>query len=149
MIDDAPLLTRVLLVVWFAGTSTFTLSLLLSPPVDGSAAPLWTVSAVGYAMTAFLWSVRRALPWWAADASGYLCCVLASVVTAASHDPATPFCLFYLWVTVVSCHFLPVRRAVPQIVIVTPCYALALLGTGGASRGSAGRCSRRRSSSSA
>lgn len=132
VIDDAPLLTRVLLVVWFSGTSTFTLSLVFSPPDHGSAGLLWGVSAVGYAMTVFLWSVRRSLPWCAADLSGYLCCTLATIVTGASHDPATPFCLFYLWVTVVSCHFLPVRRAVPQVLVVTPCYALALLGTGGA-----------------
>jgi diguanylate cyclase (GGDEF)-like protein len=132
VIDDRPLLTRVLLVIWFAGTSTFTLSLVFAPPPEPSWAALWTVSGVGYAMTLALWLRRRNLPEHAADASGYLCCLLASVVTAASHDPATPFCLFYLWVTVVSCHFLPVRRAVPQMLVVTPCYAAALALTDGA-----------------
>jgi diguanylate cyclase (GGDEF)-like protein len=127
MIDDKPLLTRVLLVIWFAGTSTYTLSLLFSPPPDPSWGVLWSVSAVGYAMTLVLWVRRHRLPEYAPDASGYLCCVLATIVTAASGDPATPFCLFYLWVTVVSCHFLPVRRAIPQIVNVAPCYAVALL----------------------
>ena len=131
MIDDGPLLTRVLLLVWFAGTSTFTLSLLFSAPAQGSWVALWSVSAVGYGMSLALWLRRRQLPDYAADVSGYLCCVLASVVTAASHDPATPFCLFYLWVTVVSCHFLPVRRALPQILVVVPCYAVALVLTGG------------------
>ena len=131
MIDDRPLLTRVLLLIWFAGTSTFTLSLVFAPPPDPSWPALWTVSAVGYAMTLALWVRRRNLPEHAADASGYLCCALATVVTAASHDPATPFALFYLWVTVVSCHFLPVRRAVPQMLVVTPCYAAALALTGG------------------
>lgn len=132
VIDDRPLLTRVLLIVWFAGTSTFTISVLVSPPTNGSLAPLWTVSVTGYLMTAWLWLRRRELPEQAADVSGYLCCLLASVVTAASHDAATPFCLFYLWVTVVSCHFLPVRRAVPQILVVSPCYAVALALTGDA-----------------
>jgi diguanylate cyclase (GGDEF)-like protein len=127
VIDDRPLLTRVLLVIWFAGTSTFTLSLFLSPPPDASWGALWSVSAVGYAMTLALFARRKRLPEHAADASGYLCCVLATIVTAASHDLATPFCLFYLWVTVVSCHFLPVRRAIPQILVVAPCYAVALL----------------------
>jgi len=131
VIDDRPLLTRVLLVIWFAGTSTFTLSLPLSPPPQPNWTALWAVSGVGYAMTLALWVRRRRLPEWAPDASGYLCCLLATVVTAASHDPATPFCLFYLWVTVVSCHFLPVRRAVPQIVVVTPFYAVALVLAGG------------------
>ena len=124
--DDRPLLTRVLLLIWFAGTSTFTLSLLLAPPVRPDWTALWVVSGTGYAMTLALWIRRRRLPEYAADASGYLCCALATVVTAASHDLATPFCLFYLWVTVVSCHFLPVRRAVPQILVVAPCYAAAL-----------------------
>ena len=127
MIDDRPLMTRVLLIIWFAGTSTFTLSLLLTPPPDPNWTALWAVSGVGYTMTLALWLRRRRLPVYAADISGYLCCVLATVVTAASHDPATPFCLFYLWVTVVSCHFLPVRRAVPQVLVVTPFYAVALL----------------------
>ena len=127
MIDDRPLLTRVLLIVWFAGTSTYTLSLLFSPPPHPTWGVLWAVSGVGYAMSCALWVRRSRLPEYAADVSGYLCCTLASIVTAASGDPATPFCLFYLWVTVVSCHFLPVRRAIPQIVVVAPCYALALL----------------------
>jgi diguanylate cyclase (GGDEF)-like protein len=130
VIDDRPLLTRVLLIVWFVGTSTFTVSVLVSPPTNGSLAPLWAVSVIGYVMTAWLWVHRRELPEHAADVSGYLCCLLASIVTAASRDAATPFCLFYLWVTVVSCHFLPVRRAVPQILIVSPCYAVALALTG-------------------
>ncbi len=129
VIDDRPLLTRVLLIVWFAGTSTFTIGLLASPPTHGSATPLRAVSVVGYTMTAWLWSRRRELPEHAADASGYLCCLLATIVTAASHDVATPFCLFYLWVTVVSCHFLPARRAIPQILIVSPSYAVALAST--------------------
>jgi diguanylate cyclase (GGDEF)-like protein len=127
VIDDRPLLTRVLLGIWFAGTSTFTLSLLFAPPPRPNWTALWLVSAVGYSMTVWLWLMRRRLPEFAADASGYLCCALATVVTAASHDSATPFCLFYLWVTVVSCHFLPVRRAIPQALVVTPCYALALI----------------------
>lgn len=132
MIDDRPLLTRVLLIVWAAGTSTYTLSLLLSPPRDPSWGVLWAVSAVGYAMTLWLWLTRTLLPEYAADVSGYLCCTLATIVTAASHDPATPFCLFYLWVTVISCHFLPVRRALPQVLVVSPCYAVALVLAGGA-----------------
>ena len=127
MIDDRPLLTRVLLIVWFVGTTTFTASLVLTPPVAGSLVPLWAVSGVAYTMCAWLWFSRRALPEFAPDLSGYLCCTLATVVTAASHDPATPFVFFYLWVTVVSCHFLPVRRAVPQILVVSPCYAVALV----------------------
>ncbi|HUR15111.1 MAG TPA: GGDEF domain-containing protein [Mycobacteriales bacterium] len=131
MIDDKPLLTRVLLVIWWAGTSTYTLSLLLAPPPDPSWPLLWSVSGVAYVMCLFLTWRRTQLPEHAADLSGYLCCTLATLVVAASHDPATPFCLFYLWVTVVSCHFLPVRRAVPQVVAVTPCYALALALTGG------------------
>lgn len=132
MIDDRPLLTRVLLLVWFFGTSTFTASLVLTPPSRGNSVVLWGVSAVGYAMTLGLWVRRARLPEHAADVSGYLCCLLATAVTAASNDPTTPFGLFYLWVTVVSCHFLPVRRAVPQIVVVTPCYAVALVLAGGA-----------------
>jgi diguanylate cyclase (GGDEF)-like protein len=130
VIDDRPLLTRVLLVIWFAGTSTFTLSLLFAPPADPSWGALWSVSAVGYGMTLALVVRRNKLPEHAADVSGYLCCALATIVTAASHDPATPFGLFYLWVTVVSCHFLPVRRAVPQMLVVTPCYAVALVVAG-------------------
>lgn len=132
MIDDKPLLTRVLLVIWWVGTSTYTVSLLLSPPPDPQWPVLWSVSAVAYAMCLFLTSRRHRLPEIAPDVSGYLCCTLATIVVAASRDPASPFCLFYLWVTVVSCHFLPVRRAVPQIVVVAPSYAAALLLTDGA-----------------
>lgn len=132
MIDDRPLLTRVLLVVWWVGTSTYTVSLLVSPPPDPQWPVLWSVSGVAYTMCLFLTWHRKRLPEWAPDVSGYLCCALATIVVAASRDPASPFSLFYLWVTVVSCHFLPVRRAVPQIVVVTPCYALALVLTDGA-----------------
>jgi diguanylate cyclase (GGDEF)-like protein len=131
VIDDKPLLTRVLLVTWWVGTSTYTLSLLLSPPPQPDWIALRSVSAIAYAMCLFLTWRRKRLPEIAPDLSGYLCCVLATVVVAASKDPATPFCLFYLWVTVVSCHFLPVPRSFPHILVVTPCYAAPQLLTGG------------------
>jgi diguanylate cyclase (GGDEF)-like protein len=130
VIDDRALVARVLLVIWVAGTSTFTLSILFAPPPDGTAVLLWSVSGVGYAMSLALWVRRSRLPGWTPDASGYLCYALATIVTAASHDATTPFGLFYLWVVVVSCHFLPLRRAAPQIAVVPPAFALALVLTG-------------------
>ncbi len=130
MIEDRALVARVLLVIWVTGTSTFTVSILFAPPAAGLGGLLWGVSAVGYAMSATLWLRRHHLPDWTPDASGYLCYLLATIVTAASRDAGTPFGLFYFWVVVVSCHFLPLRRAIPQIVVVPPAYALALVLTG-------------------
>lgn len=124
--DDRQLLARALIVIWITGTSTFTACVLVAPPPRGHMTTLWSVSAVGYAMSAFLVAVRRQLPGWAPDLSGYLCFTLASVVVAASSDPTTPYAHFYLWVTVVSCHFQTMSRALPQMLVVPAGYGVAL-----------------------
>jgi diguanylate cyclase (GGDEF)-like protein len=78
----------------------------------------------------FLW-FRRNLPTWAIDLNGYVGVFCASVVVAASGNSTTPYALFYLWVTVLSCHFLPLLRAIPQIALVPAGYLIALRFAGG------------------
>jgi diguanylate cyclase (GGDEF)-like protein len=130
-LHDQALVARVLLVIWLGGSTTFTLDILIAPPAHASMAPLWTVSAIAYCATSALWLGRRRLPAWTPDASGYLCYALATTVMIASRDTASPYAFFYLWVTVVSCYFVPIRRAIPQILVVPACYALALAVIGG------------------
>jgi diguanylate cyclase (GGDEF)-like protein len=128
---DPRLVSRALLAIWLGGTTTFTLDVLLAPPSHALMTPMWVVSAIGYTATALLWLRRGHLPRWAPDVSGYLCYGLATTVIVASQSAASPYALFYLWVTVVSCYFVPARRAVPQIAIVPIAYATALALLGG------------------
>jgi diguanylate cyclase (GGDEF)-like protein len=130
-LHDQAMVSRALLTIWVAGTSTFTADVVIAPPAGASMRTLWTVSAIGYAMSAFLLLRRHRLPAWAPDVSGYLCCALATAVVAASDDVNSPYVFFYFWVTVVSCYFVPLRRAVPQIAVVPICYAAALAVIGG------------------
>jgi diguanylate cyclase (GGDEF)-like protein len=51
---------------------------------------------------------------------------LASAVVVASHDPATASPLFYLWVIVSSCYFVPPARAAVQVGAVGVSYGIAL-----------------------
>jgi diguanylate cyclase (GGDEF)-like protein len=120
------LMARVLLSIWVAGTTTYTVGLLLKPPPQGNDATMWRVSIAAAVFTAALWVGRRRLPGWAPDASGVMCFFLASVVVVASHDPATPSPLFYLWVIVTSCYFVPPVRAGVQVVSVAVSYGIAL-----------------------
>lgn len=118
---------RVLLGVWLGGTTILTAGVVLAPTAHASTGALWMVSGIGYAFAAALWLGRRRLPTWTPDASGYLLNALVTAVAIASHDPASPYALFYVWVTLASCNVVPVRRAIPQIAVAPACYGLALV----------------------
>ncbi|HVX68113.1 MAG TPA: GGDEF domain-containing protein [Mycobacteriales bacterium] len=126
------LITRVLLAVWGGGTSIYLVTLVVAPPPPSGLTPDWLIVGCGYGMFAGFLLHRRNLPTWAIDLNGYVGVFCASVVVAASGNPTTSYSLFYLWVTVLSCHFLPLRRAVPQIGLVPLGYLAALRATGGA-----------------
>jgi diguanylate cyclase (GGDEF)-like protein len=125
--DRLGLMARVLLSIWVCGTATYTVGLVLFPPDAGNMDALRAVAVAAFAFTTVLWLLRRRLPGWAPDASGFMCFVLASVVVFASHDPATPSPLFYLWVIVTSCYFVPKGRAAAQMAAVAVTYGLALM----------------------
>jgi diguanylate cyclase (GGDEF)-like protein len=132
----APVATRLLisgtlLGVWGGGTSIYLVTLVVDPPPQSGMAPDWLIVVLGYSMFAGFLLFRRSLPTWAIDLNGYVGVFCASVVVAASGDATTPYALFYLWVTVLSCHFLPMVRAIPQIVLVPLGYLFALRAAGG------------------
>ncbi|HVT65830.1 MAG TPA: GGDEF domain-containing protein [Mycobacteriales bacterium] len=125
------LISRTLLGVWGGGTSIYLVTLVIAPPPSSGLAPDWFIVALGYSMFLGFLAFRRNLPTWAIDLNGYVGVFCASVVVAASGNSTTPYALFYLWVTVLSCHFLPLLRAIPQIGLVPVGYLFALRAAGG------------------
>jgi diguanylate cyclase (GGDEF)-like protein len=125
------LISRTLLGVWGGGTSIYLVTLVFVPPPKSGLAADWFIVVLGYSMFAGFLLFRRTLAYWAIDLNGYVGVFCASVVVAASGDSATPYALFYLWVTVLSCHFLPLLRAIPQIALVPLGYLFALKAAGG------------------
>lgn len=125
------LMAQVLLAVWAGGTATYTAGLALAPPPQASLAALWSVTAAAGGFIAGLWLLRRRLAPWAADVSGVACSVLTSTVVVASRDISTPAPLFYLWVIVASCYFVPPARAAGQVLVVAVSYAAALVAGSG------------------
>lgn len=125
------LITRTLLAVWGGGTTVYLITLILAPPPPSGLIADWLVVVCGYSMFAGFVLYRRQLPTWAIDLNGYVGVGCASVVVGASGNASSPYSLFYLWVTVLSFHFLPLRRAVPQIVFVPVGYLVALHEAGG------------------
>ena len=125
------LIRRTLLAVWGGGTSIYLVTLVVDPPPRSGVAADWFIVLCGYSMFAGFVLFRRRLAMWAIDLNGYVGVFCASVVVAASGNSTTPYALFYLWVTVLSCHFLPMRRAIPQILLVPIGYQLALRAAGG------------------
>jgi diguanylate cyclase (GGDEF)-like protein len=125
------LISRTLLGVWGGGTSIYLVTLVFDPPPPSGMAPDWLIVVLGYSMFAGYLLFRRNLAAWAIDLNGYVGVFCASVVVAASGNSATPYALFYLWVTVLSCHFLPLPRAVPQIALTPLGYLFALRAAGG------------------
>jgi diguanylate cyclase (GGDEF)-like protein len=125
------LISRTLLAVWGGGTTIYLLTLVFTPPPPSGMTADWLIVALGYSMFAGFLLCRRQLTTWAIDVNGYVGVFCASVVVAASGSPSTSYGLFYLWVTVLSCHFLPLRRALPQILLMPIGYLVALHAAGG------------------
>lgn len=113
------------------GPTLFLIATALSESPEGGRAALYVSAGVAYAAVGGAALFRHRLPRWTAEAGAYLSYVLVSVVLRTYDDPSSPYALFYLWLCVHVFYFVPLRRAVPHLVVVAAAYAGVLLAVTG------------------
>jgi hypothetical protein len=121
--NDRRLLLRSLAVIFSAGPSVFLVALLAAAPPAGQLVAMTCVAGGAYAAVPIMLRAPERLPSWAPDVFYAFGVGLVTAVIAIPHRPASPYALFYLWLTLHAAYFLTPRRLVFHIATVAAAYA--------------------------
>ena len=129
--DQSRTMATVLGLLFLAGASIGSLSLLLPHPSEYDVPNLWSNIALAYAGGVLLLLLRNRLPGWAFP---YILFVGAAVVTRAvyyGHDPSGYYTIWYLWIGVYSFFFFGRVWGLIQMAVVGGAYGWVLTELGG------------------
>lgn len=122
---------RLLAFMCSVGATCVVLSTLASPLAWGTRLALIGVSLGALAMVVTVLHFQDRVDLGVIEAMHYLCTSVVALLVYLSGDPATPYALFFLWLAVHACYFLPPRRAAFELTLCATAYAGALVALGG------------------
>jgi diguanylate cyclase (GGDEF)-like protein len=125
--DDRTIMMRSFALLWGAGSSLFLICLLLSPPTNATRPWMLALDAVGFSATAALATIGPRLPRWASDFVVLLGTGIITSIVLLSRSEASPYALYFFWLSVHASYFLPWKRAAMQLLYIALAYGAALV----------------------
>jgi diguanylate cyclase (GGDEF)-like protein/putative nucleotidyltransferase with HDIG domain len=124
---QASLVAKVLAVLFAAGASLATLTVVLPHPANMNELAMLAIIANAYLVAATLCMQAAKLPPWTLQATLAWGSMLITGVAYFSGESPSPLVFFYLWVFLYASYFFTIRQAVAQIVYVGLVYGALLV----------------------